>query len=119
MTRITLTLPEPPSANVYWRSFKGRVVKSKEARDYQTAVHLLAAQHVKRGMFPFPAGTPVRVTLDWFRGRRAGDLDNRIKVCLDALSRAVYADDDQIVEIVARRHDAPKQGRLDVTISAA
>ncbi len=120
MTRLCLDLPEAPSANRYWRVFRGRAVKSAEARDYQAAVreHANAVVPVP-GMFPFPKGTPVRVSVDWHRSIRSGDLDNRLKIVLDALKRVVYADDSQIVEIVARRFDAPRKGRVTVVVERA
>lgn len=74
---MKLTLPAPPSANRYWRNVRGRMVLSREAKDYKRAVGILAA-HLT------PTTKPVAVLLDWYRGRKAGDLDNRLKQSLDA-----------------------------------
>lgn len=109
---VTLTLPEPPSANRYWRNVKGRMVLSREAKDYKRAVATLAG-HLT------PTRAVVEVCLDWYRGRRSGDLDNRIKQSLDALKGLAYHDDAQIVEIHARRFDDKANPRLIVTITPA
>ena len=34
---VVLVLPEPPSANVYWRQVKGRTYVTHEAREYRRA----------------------------------------------------------------------------------
>ncbi len=117
---IRLTLPEPPSVNRIWRNGRGRNYLSKEARDFKLAAKVAAAKvgYLKGGAFPFPAGTPIRVTLTWYRNRRAGDLDNRAKATLDCLNRVIWADDDQIVELHCYRQDAPKQGRVELIIEA-
>lgn len=47
-----------------------------------------------------------------------GDLDNKAKIVLDALTQAgVWKDDGQVAQLVLRRHDAPKAGRLVVGIT--
>jgi crossover junction endodeoxyribonuclease RusA len=97
-------LDEPPSANRWWRKFRGRMVLSREAREYKTMVSLLG--QMSRAT-PFPKGTPVRVEMFWHRGRKSGDLDKRLGVLLDALQGVAYENDSQIVEIAARRDDVP------------
>lgn len=116
--RIELELPEPPSSNRYWRVGKGRVFLSPEAQAYKDAVMVRAmrAGYRKLGVFPFPAGKPIIVTLAWYRSRRSGDLDNRAKVALDALNRVLWADDDQVVELHLYRFDRPKNGALHITV---
>lgn len=118
--KIELTLPEPPSVNRIWRNGRGRNYLSQEARDFKLAAKVAAtkAGYLKGGTFPFPAGTAIRVTLTWFRNRRAGDLDNRAKATLDCLNRVLWADDDQVVELHLYRKDAPKQGRVELIVEA-
>lgn len=115
--RISLTLPEPPSANRYWRVARGRPYLSAEARAYKLEVRALALRGGVRGV-PFPKGQAVAVTLLWYRSRRAGDLDNRAKVALDALNGILWADDQQIVELHLFRHDRPRDGALLLTVEA-
>lgn len=108
----TLTLPEPPSSNRWWRTvvIKGqaRVLLSREAREYKKHVALIATGT--------PHDGPVAITIDWYRGRAAGDLDKRLGVAIDALQGVLYANDSQIVELAARRHDAPGNPHIVVTV---
>ena len=82
-------------------------MKSGEARAYCKVVAILA-----RGIRP--TAKPVALTLRWYRGRRSGDLSNRIKICEDSLQGIVYVNDNQIVELHAYRHDDKANPRLEV-----
>lgn len=115
MKPIQLVLPEPPSANRYWRTFRGRAVKSKEAKAFVATVQGIAtAARVK----PILEG-PVALSVRWVRGRKAGDLDNRLKIVCDALGKGLcYKDDRQITEITMTRVDGDKPGRLEVAVWA-
>lgn len=104
-----LVLPEPPSSNRYWRVMRGRAVKSDAARAYQNSV-MLAARKVKR------TAKAVAVTMHWYRGRKAGDLDNRAKVALDAMQGVVYERDSQVTELHMYRHDDKANPRLEVVV---
>lgn len=111
--RITLTLPYPPSANRYWRQGKnGRVYVSPEAESYKNEVFWLC---VKQSLHPFDGD--VKLTLDFYRPRKSGDLSNRIKVLEDALQNNAYHDDKQVVEIHARRFDDKRRPRVEVEIT--
>ena len=109
METIELTLPWPPSSNRYWRNCRGRMVKSKEATDYCATVAKLC-EDLRTSI------GEVIVRLDFYRPRKAGDLDNRIKILLDAMQRTAYKDDKQIVEIHARRFDDKANPRVEVRI---
>lgn len=109
---ITLTLPNPPSANRYWRRAGRHIHKSAEAKAYQEAVAWLA-----HGVQPLQG--EVAVHLAWYRPAKRGDLDNRIKVILDALNGVAYEDDKQIVKIIAERHDDKHEPRVEVVVSLA
>ena len=97
-------LPYPPSSNRYWRVFRGRAVRSREAKAYIEGVRRLLG-HVK------PTAAEVAVELEVIRPARRGDLDNRLKVVLDALRGLVYEDDRQVVELHAWRMEAPRTKR--------
>lgn len=98
---MTFNLPYPPSSNRYWRVWRGRAVKSTEARAYQAAVAL-----ANRGAVPLTG--PVSVDLVVTRPAKRGDLDNFLKVVLDALKGIAFVDDAQIVTIGARRVEGSK-----------
>ena len=124
LKQFVMELPEPPSANRWWRKWNNRMVLSKEARDYKKMVWADAfdlyncplPRHTK-DLPVFPTGN-VKVTLSWVRSRKAGDLDKRIGVVLDALQGVAYANDSQIVEIHASRFDNKANAGLRVTVEA-
>ena len=107
----TFTLAYPPSANHYWRMARGHIHKSNEARAYQNMAALTARI---AGVKPLQGS--VGVTIQVYRPAKRGDLDNCLKVCLDALKGIAYADDKQIIEINALRHEDAKNPRIVVTI---
>jgi Holliday junction resolvase RusA-like endonuclease len=126
---LTVRFGTPPSANRYWRTvlLPGRgkknaknpfgmgaiVLKSTEARVYAQNVKVDFYRQVGHDFTPF-AG-PVAVHIVWCRERRSGDLDNRIKIVLDAIKGLAYEDDSQIVEEHAYRRDGLTPG-VHVTI---
>lgn len=105
-------LPYPPTANLYWRVVRGIVVKSRAARDYQHRVKCALGTDD----LPDPLSGPVVVYASLFRPRRRGDLDNTLKVLLDALKGVAFVDDDQVVEIHAIRLDDKANPRAEVRI---
>lgn len=99
---------------------------SHEARDYKADVATRAGVNGK----PIFPDEPLTVVVVWRRTRKAGDLDKRLGVLLDALQSwtdskglrhpGVYENDAQIVQIWARRCDehpelAPGTVRVEVS----
>lgn len=109
-----LLLPWPPSMNRYWRNVRGRVLISREGRDYRAAVAQAVAGAAtfgaKRIAVSVHASPP---------DRRRRDLDNLGKACLDALQAAgLYADDSQIDQLSFwRLAPEPPTGRFRVVIT--
>lgn len=86
------------------------MVTSAEARKYK--------EKVKKdygGLYFIEEGE-VRVTIDWYRGRKSGDLDKRQGVALDALQGVLYRSDSQIVDLHSRRFEDKKNPRIVVTV---
>ena len=106
--RVSLRLPIPPSANRYWRSANNRVYVSQEAQDYKQLVRLLCGQ-------VDPLSGNVAVSFTVYRARKAGDLDNFVKVLIDSLRGILYPDDNVIVEIHATRKDDKENPRVMLT----
>lgn len=104
---VMAVLPVQPSANRYWRNIRGRMVVSVEAQNYKSLVHLACAQ-----VDPLAKGNDVAISFTFYRAQKSGDLDNRIKVILDALNGVFYDDDQQIVEIHAKRSDDKENPRI-------
>lgn len=111
---MKITLPYPPTGNLYWRIWHGRPVTSPDARRYKQGVKLRALTEGLRK----PLGCPVVASLTFYRPRKTGDLDNALKVILDALNGIAWEDDSQIVEIHARREDDKSRPRVEVHVEA-
>lgn len=109
--RVELVVPYPPALNRYWRFVTirghGRVLLSREARQYKAALALLGTGALIDG--------PIRLSLRVYRPRKAGDLDGALKGLLDALQGVVYANDSQIIELHAWRGDDKHRPRVEVT----
>lgn len=136
---ITLTLPYPVSANVYWRSFVPRghsraiVTLSDEAKAYKATVGKLVLAAGIRA--PIKGRVAVSVLLyparpqDWARRARKDplnwdddvrciDLDNANKVLLDSLKGLVIEDDKWVRRQVSERMEPDGEARVVVTIEA-
>jgi Holliday junction resolvase RusA-like endonuclease len=88
------------------------MVLSTEARAYIAELEHLGCA---RGIHPY-AGD-VRVSIDWHRQRRSGDLDKRVGILLDALQGVAYVKDAQVAELHAWRRDgSAAPGTVSVTI---
>lgn len=109
---IRLSLPIPPSANRYWRTYRNQTVVSADAKAYKAGVGWQAKAVIRE-----PLSCPIAVTLRVYRPAKRGDLDNYSKVLLDALNGVAYEDDGQIVEIHAYRHDDKSNPRVEVEIT--
>lgn len=117
---ISLTLPIPPSSNRYWRTVayfckktgkpKAATFVSDEAKEYKRSVGLLTK-------IDHPIVSQVAITLRVFRERRTGDLDNKIKVLLDALQGVAFVDDNQVVELHALRYEDKHNPRVEIEIT--
>lgn len=137
LNAITATFPAPVSANVYWRT---RVVKgvamtyvSKEAQQFKAAVAsvLLAAGvskpmagrvAVEVWMYPHRpqdwAKRQRKLGAGWDDSVRAIDLDNAIKVTLDAMKGLAFEDDVWVRRIAAQRMEPDERGaRVVVRVS--
>jgi crossover junction endodeoxyribonuclease RusA len=117
---VRLTLPLPPSSNRYWRTVAyiskktGKPIASTYVSD--EAVKYKAEVKNRLGnRNPFVSELAVRITV--FRARRSGDLDNKIKVLLDALQGIAYVDDNQITELHAYRFEDKGNPRVEVEIT--
>jgi Holliday junction resolvase RusA-like endonuclease len=119
-------LPVPPASNRYWRMGGGRLYKSAEAREYQAD---LVARLTKLKRKPYRPPVTLDVTLIWYRGRKQGDLDGRVKVLLDCMQCSgegvgagsgkygIYENDNQIRRLVAELIDVePADAGMEVIV---
>ena len=95
----------PVSTNVYWRMFRGRMVVSATAKQYKERVGWIAKVNKLKPLIGEVAVCLVllpKLNKDRTLCKHRLDLDNCIKVMLDALNGIAYIDDKQVVEINAR-----------------
>lgn len=110
---MRLILPYPVSANRYWRIWRNRAVRSAEAAAYKETVRRIAQE---AGAMPSEGFVAVRLRLipkankDGGASKTVIDLDNALKVTLDALQGIAYANDKQVRRIVAEYAAKPEQG---------
>ena len=105
---ISLELPVPPSANRWWRTVNGRMIKSKEARAYLSRVRIRLPGFYENG--------DVCVQIVWYRDSRRGDLDKRIPIVLDTLQGIAYVNDKQVWQLEARREEDKANPRVEVIV---
>ena len=105
------TLPYPTSVNRLWTIAKNarRIVPTKGARYYKQEVGWLLAE-------TDPLSGMVMLTIRVYRPRKAGDLDNVLKVALDACEGYMYVNDKQIEEIHAYRFDDKHNPRIEIEV---
>ena len=124
-----MMMPYPISTNVYWRNFRGRMVRSSAANAYKDEVGWIA-----RANKVVLITTPIRVMMTlhpprpqdaekrekkdrlWGLGVRRIDIDNAQKVVLDALQGIAYDNDRQITFLSIRLGQPVPEGGLDVMI---
>lgn len=110
-----ISIPYPPSVNHYTQRRRGGgVMLTDKAKQYKADVYtLVATKALQRessarlaGEFVIHAPT-----------RRKYDLDNRMKMILDALENAgLFENDEQFDEITIKRGGIVKGGRVDCVI---
>ncbi len=110
---IELALPWPPSVNHYWRTWRGRMLLSREGRAYREAVTRALVGYRAP---PLGGRLDVRLVLHPPDGRKF-DIDNRLKAVLDALQHAgVFVTDEQIDRLLVERGEVASGGRVDVSL---
>lgn len=117
-------LPYPISANRYWKSFRGRTVRSKEANEYKAAVmEEVRSKVVKNAMTLKPVSIVVmlqpKLTAKGVASKTVMDLDNCLKVAIDALQGIAYDNDAQIKRIVAEYGEPVPNGGLTIKVETA
>ncbi|TAK84323.1 MAG: RusA family crossover junction endodeoxyribonuclease [Betaproteobacteria bacterium] len=122
---MKLVLAYPVSANRYWRTFaylakatrkpSAVTVPSEEAKAYKEECGWRAKAAGVRS--PLTGAIELRFRLVP-ASRVCMDLDNALKVSIDALKGIVFDDDSQVYKIVAERSDPDPVGgaRLEVEI---
>lgn len=111
-------LPWPASVNALYRSVGGRVRVSAAARSWKAqAMALLNSSRCTGVSWPLVGRLGVVIEA-WPPNQRARDLDNLIKVVLDAGNQLLWLDDSQIddIRIVRMGVDPDKKGYIQLTV---
>lgn len=112
----------PVSVNRYWRSFKGRTVVSAEAVKYKQHVQMDYAHGGGRYFYGVPVSVEFKLhpktTKTGEANKTRMDLDNCIKVLLDALQGVAFIDDKQVVRLVGEVGHPVAGGALSVRVTA-
>ena len=105
-------LPYPPSANRYWRSFRGFTVVSAEAKEYKLAVHKIVGNNTTDKNVQLSIKLLPKLTRAGIASKVCLDLDNCLKVALDALQGCLYVNDNQVRKIKLQYGEPVKDGGL-------
>lgn len=119
---MKLNLPYPVSNNNNARMVNGRVITSKAAKAYKADVGWLA----RVAKCPMLEGDVIvnvflhpKMNLDGAASKNRLDLDNSLKLGLDALNGIAWKDDKQITRIYAAVSTPMINGGLTVIIESA
>ena len=118
-TSLAFTMPWPPSVNSCWkpvgRGKSSRMMLTPGVKAYrQLAWYMLVQQRVPRGRLAQPIAISIVAHPPDLRAR---DIDNLLKVSIDALTLAgVLEDDKWIEELSIRRASVVKDGLLRVEL---
>lgn len=112
---LQFQLPFPPSNNKYYRNVNGRMIISREGREYAQRVAGIIRTVTNE---PFLDGIVVNIRAHTPDKRRR-DVDNMLKVPLDAMQKAgVYGDDSQIMRLAIEKIYSTQPGRLEILIES-
>jgi len=99
--RATVIFTLPPSVNACWRTFRGRVILSKQYREWR-AENTHPPENQQPQNIPMPVPVAINIMVHPGKHWRNCDLDNRIKPLLDQLqhNHYIYGDDTKWVHSV-------------------
>jgi Holliday junction resolvase RusA-like endonuclease len=114
----TITLAVPPQANHRLRIGKTRDGKVRLFSTGEVKKYKKDQSQMLAFLKPAPKGHDVKVEVVWHMKKGdKGDLDNRLKVLLDTLKGAAYADDVQVAQLAVSRIKGAKWQKMVVTIT--
>ncbi len=99
---VWFTLPWPPSGNHAKAVVRGRMVKTKAAREWARAAAVIARS---QGIaLPFPKDARLEAEFTFYAdAKRRSDLDNLQKSLQDAMKGVAWHDDRQLWKVTALR----------------
>lgn len=104
-------LPWPPSINRYYRTFRGRMLISKDGREYRKTVDGLLG-----GLDVIPGRLAVEIHA-YPPDRRKRDLDNIQKALLDSIEHSGLIEDDANIDrLTTIRCEIVKGGKISIDL---
>lgn len=114
--KVSFTAPYPPTTNLIYRMMRGHMRLTEIGRNYKSIVASQAAYSSVALLPYFQADTLVGVSLNVYRPRKIGDIDNVVKLILDGMQDVVFPNDKQIIELHIYRHDDKDNPRVEVEV---
>jgi crossover junction endodeoxyribonuclease RusA len=117
---MQVTLPYPPSTNRYLRHTARGTYRTAEAnhyREYAKWAALAAGVKILSGDVSLVVVLHPKLTEKGVASKTVIDLDNCLKVAIDALQGVAFANDRQVKEISASYGAAMKDGGLTVELA--
>jgi crossover junction endodeoxyribonuclease RusA len=107
----------PPSLNVMYRKSKyGAIYKTKLAKEYMELVHQTIKEQNENIEI---LNCNVKVTIIMYQNdKRKRDIDNILKVLLDAMNNIIYIDDSQITELHIKKVCSTENNKIEIEIKA-
>ena len=118
----TIQLDYPPSTNRAWRMANGRMIQNQAVKTWkQSAQWIARAAGTPKlaGAVRIVATLHPRMTKSGQASKRRLDLDNSLKMALDALNGIAYCDDRQVVELISRVGYPLPEGGLTLQVEPA
>ena len=100
------------SVNKYYRSWKGRVLISKDGREFKKEIDLYLNNYEK-----IPGKIYLKLILH-FKDKRKRDVDNYAKVLIDCLKNKLFEDDDQIYQLYMEKHIGTGYNQISIDITS-
>jgi len=98
----------PPTVNTMYRSSGTYTYKQQDVKDWQEDIAGLLNEQWTAGKVPYNERIAVKIEFT-VKGKKAWDIDNRIKALLDCLEMAgVIMNDNQIDSLHVTRHRGDK-----------
>ena len=98
------------SINKYYRSWKNKVLISKEGREFKKELELHLTNYEK-----ILGKIKLNIVLD-FKDKRKRDVDNYAKVLIDCLKNKLFEDDDQIYQLYMEKHIGCGYNQISIEI---
>ena len=103
-----------PSVNRCYRTFNGKIYKSKEYNDYLK--HMAEFLDKRTDILKITGKVKIDVTF-YKANNRQFDLDNRLKSLIDSIQDKLIDNDNCVYEICCRKYNGCKENKMLLIIS--